>query len=193
MKNDELSINELKKECRKISLKKRRSLTEIQRQEKSKIISSKLLNIILESEFDNIFSYMSYKDEVITHNLVKELLNRNIKVALPKTYKDEIAFYYIKSFDDLKTSNLGILEPIENKCQKAIYKNITIIVPMLAFNDKKYRIGYGGGYYDRFLSYNSKNILAKIGIAYEIQKSRNLIYDSLDIPLDTIITEDNIY
>lgn len=95
-------------------------------------------------------------------------------------------FYLINSLDELKKSSFGILEP-SNQSKIINKENIDLlIVPMVAFDSNHNRLGYGGGYYDRYL----KNYAGKvIGLAFSFQQTEALPVESFDIPIKTIIDE----
>ncbi len=98
-------------------------------------------------------------------------------------------FYLWSSKDLLKLNKFGIPEPEQ---KKRVIPDI-IIVPIVAFDNKLYRIGYGGGYYDRYINkISKKKILLKVGIAYSYQKINKVPANKFDKKLDIIITEKNI-
>lgn len=135
---------------------------------------------------ENILIYVSKEDEVDTLMIIVELLKCK-KVYVPKVEDNIISFYRINSLEELKKGAFNILEPIGNK-KLDDYKNSVIIVPGIAFDRKNNRIGYGKGYYDKFLS-NKK--IYKIGLSYPpliVEKIKTEIYD---IKMDIVITGDD--
>lgn len=129
--------------------------------------------------------YLSYNHEVETWQLIKETFGLK-RICVPVVEKDkQMHFVQINHFHDLKKNKYGIYEPIEGNI---IDKNDIdlIIVPLVGYNDDRYRLGYGGGYYDRYLKdYKGKTV----GIAFQLQKLLDYIPESHDIALDQIITE----
>ena len=113
-------------------------------------------------------------------------------ILLPVAEKNNLMnFYQWKKNDILTVNEFGILEPIRNKVK------ITdiIIVPILAFDKDKFRLGYGKGYYDRYLNkYNKlyKNIVT-VGVAFSFQKHNKLPINKNDVKLDFVLTEKGIY
>lgn len=102
-----------------------------------------------------IYAYVSYNDEVDTENIIKTSLSFGKKVAVPKCINSigDMQFYYINSFEELKEGMYGILEPDEKICKKADdFSGALCIVPGVCFDMSNNRVGYGKGYYDRFLS-----------------------------------------
>ena len=95
-------------------------------------------------------------------------------------------FYSWSSHDPLMINHLGIPEPIS---KKIVYPEI-LLVPLVSFDNQLNRIGYGGGYYDRYLAkISKKKKIFKIGLAYSFQKIKKIPINENDIKLDCIITE----
>ncbi len=136
-----------------------------------------------------IIAYVSTKIEVDTRKIIEFSLSQGKKVAVPKCIDGtrNMDFYFINSFDDLETGTFSVLEPKHNLCVKVEnFKNSICIVPGLAFDGKGYRLGYGKGYYDRFLNnYKGK----KIGLCYCRCTLNSLIVGKFDKHVDLLITE----
>ena len=111
---------------------------------------------------------------------------------MPIIVKEDISLRlsYLKDLSVLVPSTFGVPEPIGSEIPATGDDVDTIILPMLGFDRTGRRIGYGAGYYDRFLAKNRK--LRKIGIAFSCQEYENLPVDENDIPMDCIITEEGI-
>ena len=172
-------------ELRKQMIKKRLDLSSEDHTAKSNLIISKLKQ---HPDFINaktIGIYVSFKNEVDTISLIKEIVNKK-NVCVPKTNNHLMNFYLINSLDELKKSSFGILEP-SNQSKIINKENIDLlIVPMVAFDSNHNRLGYGGGYYDRYL----KNYAGRvIGLAFSFQQTEALPVESFDIPIKTIIDE----
>ncbi len=124
-------------------------------------INRQILHNIIASQYyknaETIFTYVSFGSEVDTSALIKEALSNGKRVAVPKCNLSEhtICFYEIKSLSQLKEGAYKIPEPsdelLENGAVKLIEKADLAIIPALAFDKRGMRLGYGGGYYDRFL------------------------------------------
>ena len=98
----------------------------------------------------------------------------------------EMDFYVIHSDDDLRTGHYGIREPDPFRCEKAVISGKALcIVPGLCFDRRGYRLGYGGGYYDRFLSTHK---VTRVGICYSYFMVNELIYGKYDVRMDKVIT-----
>lgn len=147
----------------------------------------KLLNI------DTLFLYYAKDTEISTIEFIRYALEKGIKVALPKCSNRDGAmdFYIISDFDtQLVEGMFSIMEPDTEKCVKATDTvNSICIVPGLSFDKRGYRLGYGKGYYDRFLSkFKGKSI----GLCYNACLCDELPFDKYDRKVDTIITEKEI-
>lgn len=173
-----------KDEIRKETLKKRKNVTE--RDQKDEKIFKTLINQQFYKSAKSIMTYISYNGEVDTHKLIEKMLLDEKSLYAPKCVsKTEMEARKFERFSDLSVGAYGILEPVGDVCQDFDL----IIVPGVAFSESLHRIGYGAGYYDRFLK--GKKAVT-VGLFYEIQKCE-FIADSCDYPLDYIITEENIY
>lgn len=156
-------------------------------------IFNKLKNTELYKNARNIFIYISFSNEINTINIIKKALEDKKDVFIPKIYKTNKSMKAIKlnSFDDLKKNSMGILEPIDDS--KYIEKeNIDlIVVPGVVFDKDCNRIGYGGGYYDRYLkdiAYKNN----KVVLAYDLQVIDKIENEKHDIKVDYIITNTKI-
>ncbi len=131
--------------------------------------------------------YYPHKKEVDTISLIQHLLKSEKTVILPKVKGQDLIPIKIKDLDNLHIGYGGIKEPFGESFNP---KDIeVIVVPAVAFNTDGYRIGYGKGYYDRFLS---KTIGIKVGFAYDFQIV-DFQHDLHDVPMDYVITPKNIY
>ncbi|MBT4922109.1 MAG: 5-formyltetrahydrofolate cyclo-ligase [Rickettsiales bacterium] len=160
------------------------------RQKSNIDIASIIVNLDLflsKQNYTNIGLYCPINNEIDVLAILP-YLHHNKKISLPRINGSKICFYNW----DLEPTNLVLnkkfkfLEPPEDK-ESIIIPEI-IITPLIAFDDNLFRLGYGGGYYDRYFAENT-NIL-KVGIASNLQKSETLLpAEDHDIKLDVIITE----
>jgi len=160
--------------------------------EKSKKIEHKLFSLKEFKTSSKVLFYVSYDNEVYTHDMIKKTLKIGKKVVVPlsDTVNRDIIPIEIKSFDELKTGSYGILEPVYNGENIASLESIElVIVPGIVFDIKGYRVGHGLGYYDKFLK---KTKAKKIGLAFEFQVVSEISYEEHDIKMDKIVTEDRI-
>lgn len=171
-----------KTQLRKIYKNKRK---EIKNKElKEKIITKKIINHEKIINSKNILIYVSKDFEVSTIEIIKELLNLNKNVYVPKVIGNIIKFYKIESLDELELSSLKILEPTSDKEFDNNQTSICI-VPGLLFDKNNNRLGYGGGYYDRFLK--SSNTY-KIGICFKEFIVDRIETEEHDIKMNLVIT-----
>jgi 5-formyltetrahydrofolate cyclo-ligase len=146
--------------------------------------------IIKSKEFEHakvIGAYFAFGSEVNTDLIIEQARPLGKTIALPRVEGDEISFYKVSSQEFLVKGRFGIMEPLPYDR----LDNIDLImVPGIAFDKKGYRLGYGKGYYDRYLS-NRKSRLS-IGLAYSTQLISSLPHENHDEKLDAIATEDKI-
>lgn len=140
----------------------------------------------------SVGTYMSFRNELNTKKLNEYLFKRDINLALPVIdfKKKEISFFRFGHNTKLIKNNYSILEP-ENK-NELIFPKI-ILIPLLGYSLSGYRIGYGGGYYDKYLSKHSKSGLIKIGTAFTFQEVDQIPIEGHDQRLDWILTEKHLY
>ena len=140
-----------------------------------------------------IFTFVSYGSEINTYELIERAINDNKTVAVPYMTGEahSMVFIEINSLNELKPNKIGIYEP-EYREENIVMsdKNTVIIVPGLAFDKKFARIGYGGGYYDKYLSENVYN--KAVGVCFEEQICDSLPEDKYDVKVDVIVTDKNI-
>lgn len=137
-----------------------------------------------------VLTYVSTDIEVDTIKFIKHALNDGKTVAVPRCVPGarDMVFYIIKSLRDLEKGLFSVLEPIPQKCKKLTYfDNAFCIVPALVYDRYGYRLGYGKGYYDRFLSAH-KNMY-RVGIGYCCCTVTELIHGRFDVAVNTLITE----
>ena len=147
-----------KKEMRKKMLSLRDSLSEKERREKSRVIAKRLFTLEEFQKAEVVLSYQSFRSEVETTEMNQKIRESGKSLYLPKTYADrkEMAFYRVYSDADLIPGYQGILEPQEKEpfTEELVSlkpEKVLMLMPGAAFDDKGNRIGYGGGYYDRYL------------------------------------------
>ena len=155
------------------------------------INSSKLLNFIEKKKIKNkvIGGYYPYNFEVDTLDILKKLEKKKYLISLPRISKNNKMNFYQWSFKDPLSINLyGIPEPIS---KKKVNPEI-LLVPLVAYDKELNRLGYGGGFYDRYISNTQKNKkIIKIGLGFSFQKIDKLPINHYDKKLDYIITEKN--
>ena len=163
----------------------------INKKEKSSIIFNKLIMLDVYKNSKVIAIYKNLNSEVDTNNLIEYSLKNNKKVLLPRIVNDEIRFYTIAADEELIKSNFGVYEPLENNNKLYSKNDINlIIIPGISFDKEKNRIGFGKGYYDKYLK--NKNIY-KIGLCFDEQIADKLPCSENDIKMDIVITDKYLY
>ncbi|MCY6957682.1 5-formyltetrahydrofolate cyclo-ligase [Clostridium brassicae] len=165
---------------------------ELKLEEKNKF-DKRIFNKLIESEdyskAKNIFIYVSFEGEVDTYRIIKHAFKNHKRVYVPKVISKELGMkaVEIKTLKDLKIGAYGIYEP--DSFDNAVDENIIelVIVPGVAFDLSGGRVGYGGGFYDRFLKKLSPNA-AKFALAYDFQLMNEVVMKEHDIRVDRIIT-----
>lgn len=148
-------------------------------------------------EYDSagiIHCYVSMNDrrEVDTHPLIKTMTATGKRVVVPVTHFEDrrLSHFELTSFDDLISNKWGVLEPKPKDSVRRVPSELElVIVPMVGGDEQRHRIGYGGGFYDRFLK---KVSCSKIGLCFEQNIVSEFPAKHYDVPLDKIITEERI-
>lgn len=185
----------MKKEFRKkvISLRKTQQPDFIKKN--SDIIKDKLLEMDCIKNASTIMLYLNFNNEVITDNLIKELISLDKIVASPITIIKEKKLIpcQIKDFENgIQYGAYNIREPKPNCSPEINIKDIdVVIVPAVAYDINGFRLGYGCGFYDRFLE-NIREDTVTIGIAFDLQIFNKVPKEPHDAQLDYIITESRI-
>ena len=154
------------------------------------LIIQKLINSHYFKESKNIFMYLGYSSEIDTKKYVKQFVDLGKNIYVPRTDIENKTMEAVKIVDltNLKEDKYGILEP--TKDIEAMNKNELdlVIMPGLAFDTNGGRLGYGGGYYDKYLQKIAGN-LSKVALAYDFQIVQEVPKEEHDIKVDYIITE----
>ena len=192
-----MDILSQKKELRKEAKSYRKSLSENDRLDKSSAIINNLKALKEFQKAKVILMYASLPDEVETLSLICELTEEGQKqVYCPVTRGDEMEFYRISSLEDLKEGNFHVLEPEAlAESQLEIQKDIRycMLMPGLMFDKKGNRLGYGKGYYDKYLARVPKDVnLTTIALSYESMVKDAIPAEETDWRADYIVTENEV-
>lgn len=167
-----------KKEYRIQLIKLRKQETE--KEAKSEKIAKEVLSFC--DSYSVIAVYLSLDDEVQTDELIRELLAKNKVVLFPKVFGDDLKFFRSDKFEK---SKFGVREPVDGE-EYSKDKIDVMVVPGLGFDIKRNRLGFGKGYYDRYLSdFRGK----KVGVCFSSQVVMNLPTTCEDIQMDILITD----
>lgn len=186
----------LKNDIRSLMKSRREQLSESRREAYNKKIRESLFALDCFKECGMLFSYVSFGTEADTSAVIKTALDMKKRVFIPKVEGKEMNFYEIYSLDGLIRSKFGILEPSgsDRPYMRDLSDSVKklMLLPGLAFDRTGNRIGYGAGYYDRYLGRFPENEWLKIGIAYSFQIMENLPASCKDIRADVIITDEEL-
>lgn len=174
----------MKADIRKEMLEKRQALALSLRLLMEEQIKENVLMAIGNAK--RIGIYCSTRGEVDTYGLMEHWFwDKDISIYVPKVTGETMDFFRISSFKDLSMGRFGILKPqTDDKINPDELE--VIIVPIVAFDKNKHRIGFGKGYYDRYLKQTSAR---KIGIAFSFQEVDEILVDPFDVDCDIVITE----
>ncbi|MBP5490843.1 MAG: 5-formyltetrahydrofolate cyclo-ligase [Lachnospiraceae bacterium] len=178
-----------KSELRKVMKRKRSGLSAERILMYSGCIAENLIQRQEYADASVLLAYVSFSSEVNTHFLIEKAWKDGKRVAVPKCMDDsKLEFQYIRSFDDLAPGKFGSPEPVTgesveyNEDDKCL-----LLLPGVAYTNKGDRLGYGGGYYDRYLKKHDS--IPNAMLAYSLQQTETLPVDEMDVPADMIITE----
>ncbi|MFA6283178.1 MAG: 5-formyltetrahydrofolate cyclo-ligase [Desulfurivibrionaceae bacterium] len=162
-----------------------------ERHQKSRIITGHLLALPEFAGARNVFAYVSFRSEVETLDLITQCLSRGVNVSVPLTVVQEhrlLPYAITEPNRDLAPGYCGILEPLTTLPLLDPASIEVVVVPGSVFDAKGGRLGYGGGYYDRFLQGEAPQAL-RIGLAFDLQVVEAVPLENHDQPLDYLITE----
>ncbi|VYU45775.1 5-formyltetrahydrofolate cyclo-ligase [Clostridium tertium] len=184
---------EEKKKLRNIILDKRNSIDNYIKEGMDRELFNNLINLDLFKKAKSIFIYLSFGSEIDTRPIIDIALEDGKEVYIPKVYKSnkDMKAIRLNSYDNLEENSMGILEPKDDSSFIAKENIDLIIVPGAVFDIHGNRIGYGGGYYDRFLA-DIKEKRNKVVLAYDLQVVDFIEVEEHDIKMDYIITNSRI-
>lgn len=177
-----------KRDIRKKIFELRREASEALLKEKSREIFRKVCETSAYREAGAVYAYMDYNREVMTGEFIRQAWADGKQVAVPKVSGRDMIFYILKSFDQLKEGYFGIPEPFCG--EEARQERALMIVPGVAFDADRHRIGYGQGFYDRYLEKHRQH--PTIAVAFEFQIVEQAPYEETDIRPGFLITEERI-
>ena len=186
-----MDIRPVKAGLREYYRKIRLEMSETEKSERDRLILQRLTGLWQYKSCKTLLTYVSKDIEVDTKGLISKALAEGRAVAVPKCVEGtKLEFYYISGLGDLSPGTFGVLEPDVQKCVRAAdFKDSLCIVPALCYDWKGFRLGYGKGYYDRFLdTYDGFTV----GIVYSSCVRRSLPHGRFDRPVDLLVTEDYI-
>lgn len=173
-----------KKQLRRMIRERKRAMTEAEIQSRSEALAQLLYASEAYRNAKTIYGYLPYNQEVRTVPMLEQALRDGKQVAVPKVFGDEMKFLYLQDLTQVAKGYAGIPEPIADE-PVAEDKTALVLMPGLAFDPKGHRIGYGGGFYDRFLAAEPNH--PTLALCYEFQLLPKLETEEHDIPVDVVL------
>lgn len=173
-----------KQTLRKEIREKKRAMTEAQIVEKSEKLGQLFVASEAYQQAKTIYGYLPYNQEVRTVAMLQQALADGKRVAVPKCYGDEMRFIYLDDLSQVEKGYCGIPEPIADG-PVAEDKTALVLMPGLAFSKEGLRMGYGGGFYDKFLASEPEH--PTLALCYDFQMVEHIPTEEYDIPVDTVL------
>ena len=172
-----------KQQLRNIIRQQKRAMTPEDMERRSEILCRRVLETEVYRNAGTIYGYLPFNQEVRTLPLLRQALADGKQVALPKCYGREMRFVLVEDLSHVRPSTFGAPEPVEDG-PLAEDPHGLVLVPGLAFDAAGHRLGYGGGYYDRFLSKEPDH--PTIALCFDFQLLPRLETEAHDIAADTV-------
>ena len=173
-----------KKELRRQIREKKREMTP----EQIELASEKLKELFLATEqyreAKTVYGYLPYNQEVRTVSMLQQALAEGKRVAVPKVYGDEMKFIYLTDLAQVAEGYAGIPEPVADG-PVADDPTALVLMPGLVFDKEGHRIGYGGGFYDKFLTEEPGH--PTVALCYDFQIVKELPTEKFDVPVDLVL------
>ena len=173
-----------KKELRHAIREKKRAMTPEEIESKSAKLGELFAASPAYQNAKTIYGYLPYNQEVRTVAMLERALADGKRVAVPKCYGDEMKFIYMTDLSLVEKGYAGIPEPIADG-PEADDETALVLMPGMAFDPQGHRIGYGGGFYDKFLAREPNH--PTLALCYDFQMLPRLETEAFDIPVDTVI------
>ena len=173
-----------KKELRRAIREQKRAMTEEMIVSAGERLAEKFYACPQYAAARTIYGYLPYNQEVRTVPMLQRALQDGKKVAVPKVYADEMRFIYMEDLSLVEKSDMGIPEPVADE-PVADDPTALVLMPGLAFTEKGDRMGYGGGFYDKFLAQEPNH--PTVALCYAFQMVEELPTQEHDIPVDLVL------
>ena len=181
---------ETKQDIRKEVFRRRKQASPAEIQTKSSRIAAKIFALREWKEAACIYAYMDFNKEVITREIIEKAWETGKQVAVPRVHGDDLVFYIITDFGQCEEGYFGIPEP-RTDLPRADWENALMIVPGVAFDPMRHRVGYGKGFYDRYLSVHRGHFTAAVAFSWQVFE---------EVPSETcvilpryLVTETDVY
>ena len=173
-----------KKEIRRSIRQKKQAMTGEDIRRRSASLTWQLQHTAEYRDAKALYAYLPYNQEVRTEELILQALEDGKRVAVPKVYGDEMRFIYIEDLENIDEGYAGIPEPVDDG-PVADDPTALVLMPGVAFTEEGGRVGYGGGFYDRFLEKEPHH--PTVALCYDFQLLESLPTEEFDIPVGLVI------
>lgn len=173
-----------KQELRRVIREKKRAMTQEEILTASALLAEQFYQTPQYKNAKTIYGYLPYNQEVRTVPMLRQALLDGKKVAVPKVYGDEMRFIYMEDLEKTATGYAGIPEPIADE-PVARDPTALVLMPGLAFDRTGNRMGYGGGFYDKFLADEPDH--PTVALCYEFQLLPSVPREEYDVPVDVVL------
>ena len=173
-----------KKELRRTIRERKRAMTEEQIVAASEKLGKLFASTEAYQKAQTIYGYLPYNQEVRTVPMLQKALDDGKKVAVPKVFGEEMKFIYLDDLTAVEKGYAGIPEPVADG-PVADDKKALVLMPGLAFDPQGHRIGYGGGFYDKFLAAEPDH--PTVALCYDFQMMPALQTEEFDVPVDCVL------
>ena len=179
---------ETKTDIRKKIFQLRKTYSDEEIQSMSREITARVVSLPAFKNAKRILAYADYNHEVVTRYLIEEAWQAGKEVAVPKVVGKDMIFYRLTDFSQLQPGYYNIPEPQEGEI--VAWEDALMIMPGVAFDRNNHRVGYGGGFYDRFLSKHRN--LERLAVAFSFQILPEVPIEPTDIFPQILVTENEI-
>lgn len=180
---------EEKKVIRKQIFAARKAHTDQQIDDWSKVITETVTSLSEYRDCHRVLAYADYNHEVMTKYMIEAAWKDGKEVAVPKVVGQDMVFYKLTDFTQLEEGYFGIPEPARGEIVQ--WEDALMIMPGVAFDRENHRVGYGGGFYDRFLEKHPQ--VKRVAVAFEFQMMPTVPVEPTDISPEIIVTEKEVY
>lgn len=173
-----------KNELRSMIRQRKRAMSADEIEQRSAELARLFLATDAYRKAQTIYGYLPYNQEVRTVPMLEQALRDGKRVAVPKCYGDEMKFIYLEDLSRVEKGYANIPEPIDDG-PVADDPHALVLMPGLAFDPQGHRIGYGGGFYDKFLAREPEH--PTLALCYEFQMMDHLETEAHDLPVDCVL------
>ena len=173
-----------KKEIRRAVRERKRQMSEAEIVSRSERLAELFLASEVYRNAKSVYGYLPYNQEVRTVPILEQAMRDGKQVAVPKVYGKEMRFILLPDLSQVAPGCMGISEPTEDG-PIADDPHALVLMPGVAFDAQGHRIGYGGGYYDRFLAAEPEH--PTLALCYDFQVFPELETEEYDIPVDQVL------